>query len=624
MGGGRFTVSAFRRIGRLAKGCQYRLMKALSTMSSSPESPLSGDVSALRASERLLVVLALVTGGTFGVSLLTMMVQTGVLLKPVLIMLGLAASAALAYLGVQKLHARNPAQDEEPGPGLAIHRGQFADRERVFGKDVPAFLIRDAKATMPCIMDHAEVAESGVTMNVETVLVAQFPSAKEARKAVTAYHRTFFLQTLSGDEKKGWKARRSLQGDYVEMLCRGRVLFIWSGLSQEACSERRAQNDVEGLLPMPVEETPRASTLFPTFQSVARWIKAGTAKLFAGVFFPVFLTSAAYAVGTKPDDRLAPLKAAADAFCKDLRVEEVRGLPAEAALKRLKPHLTPELYSLIVKARVEQQRQMQKHPDEKPNWIEGDLFGSLFEGVTQWELGSAFSAPGVDATVKVKLNYTEGSQPAVNWTDTLVFKEREGKWLLNDIRMGGEWAFKAGDSLRGRLPGGWKVQEDHDSPDERWHVDFEPEGEGVKKITVQAADKSSAPKVLFGEGADKACPFPSWVLWSPDCDLLAVSLGAGEHATRTRLFRLAKSEWSEVAVPDFYPVEKQTMLSNGFHETDSQTGAEYWQDAATLVVRYFSSWTNGDDGDGFSKFISIRVGPKEGIVVESVDTPGNN
>jgi len=346
---------------------------------------------------------------------------------------------------------------------------------------------------------------------------------------------------------------------------------------------------------------------------------------FLSTLFLSLLSSAALCAEAKPDDHHAPLRDAATAFSTALRAEVIHGLPSEAALKRLQPHLTPELHSLIVKARVEQQKQMRQHPDEKPNWIEGDLFGSLFEGVTKWEPGSAFSAPGVDATVKVKLTYVEGAQPPVNWTDTLVFKQRDGKWLLNDIRMGGEWAFKAGDSLRGRLPGGWKTGEDHDSPDERWHVDFERDGDEVKTITVQAVDKSSAPVVLYGDGHDKPCPLPSWVLWSPDCDLLAVRLGDSERFTHTRIFRLTKNDWSEVRMPEFYPVEMKTMAASKFRETDRLVDAEYWQDAATLVVKYFSSWTNGDDGDGFSKFISIRVGPKDtGIIVEAVDTPGDN
>ena len=62
---------------------------------------------------------------------------------------------------------------------------------------------------------------------------------------------------------------------------------------------------------------------------------------------------------------------------------------------------------------------------------------SFFEGVTQWTLGEAFFTPGTEATAKIDLTYTEPSQPPVSWTDTLVFKQRDNAWLLNDIRMGG-------------------------------------------------------------------------------------------------------------------------------------------------------------------------------------------
>ncbi|GEP45345.1 hypothetical protein BGE01nite_46360 [Brevifollis gellanilyticus] len=337
------------------------------------------------------------------------------------------------------------------------------------------------------------------------------------------------------------------------------------------------------------------------------------------------LAYAAFTTGRSPEERLAPISDAAKTFYTTLRAERISGLPSEEQMKKLSGLLTPGLHAAILKARAEQQEQIKKHPDDKPNWIEGDLFGSLFEGVTQWELGSAFFAPGVDGTVKVNLTYQEATEKPTKWTDILVFKQREEKWLLDDIRMGGEWAFKSADSLRGRLPGGWQAREDHDSPDEKWHVTFQRDGEVVSNISIQAADKSGLPHLLFGAESSPAGGVPSWVLWNPDSDLLAVRLGDSPRFTRTLIFRLVGHEWKKVEMPVFYAEEKKTMAGNGFRETDSLIDADHWYDANTLVVKYFSSWANGDDGDGYSKYISVQISADgKASVTEAVDTPGKD
>ncbi len=245
-------------------------MKVSFAMNSSSEPTLPGVVNALRVNERLIVTLAMLAGLPFTLALVGMIMRAcGASLKSDVFVVGVAAASVIAIVALFVAHwvrARISVRPEEPGPGFAIQGGKFADREKVFGADVPVFLIRDAKAVMPGVFDEAEVAESGFTVNVETVLVAQFPSPREARKAALAYHRAFFLQNVTGDEARGWKARRSLQGDYVEMVCRGRVLFVWACLSPEACTERRLQSDVESLLPGYAVEKP--APLFPSFSAI--------------------------------------------------------------------------------------------------------------------------------------------------------------------------------------------------------------------------------------------------------------------------------------------------------------------------------------------------------------------
>lgn len=263
---------------------------------------MPGLVHVLRTNEGLIVALALLAGFPFVLCLIGMLMRAaGASLKPVVFMLGLTAPVIITFVIAQLVRARMPEAEGEPAPGLAVHGGQFAARERLFGKDVPAFLIRDARPGLPGILDEAEVAEAGVTMNVETVMVAQFPSSKAARRAAAAYHHAFHLQSVGGDETRGWTARRSLQGDYVEMLCRGRVLFVWTGMSPEACAERREQSNVDSLLPASAVTNP--APLFPSLQAIADMVKPGSVKvlgvlLLLAVYVGWFFKGAAWAAST--------------------------------------------------------------------------------------------------------------------------------------------------------------------------------------------------------------------------------------------------------------------------------------------------------------------------------------
>lgn len=336
------------------------------------------------------------------------------------------------------------------------------------------------------------------------------------------------------------------------------------------------------------------------------------------------LTTLAGQAAEKKSDPFAAVRDAAKKFYTELRSEVIQGLPDDGQFKRLEPLITPELASLFRRAHAIQKKQMKEHPDDKPHWIEGDLFSSSFEGVTKWEIGSAFSAPESYGTVKVNLTSAEAGQKPVTWTDVLLFKEREGRWLLDDIRMGGQWAFKSGASLRHILPGGGRDGDDHESLDERWKVSFKRDGDTVTQVTITAATGGSKPQILFGGNGEKSLA-PAWIIWSPDSNLVALSVGDDDKHTRTFIHRLVGDTWQPVKLPPFYPEERKTCLANGFRQTDDLTNAEHWRDAGTLVVWHFSSFTNGSDSDGWSRHLSVRVDDKGGAsVVEALDTPGDN
>lgn len=136
---------------------------------------------------------------------------------------------------------------------------------------------------------------------------------------------------------------------------------------------------------------------------------------------------------------------AVQAFYDILRNQKVDGLPKGKALDELAPRMTPELAGLIREA-VRVQAELQKtHPDEKPPWIEGDLFGSLFEGATRHAVGNAVTN-GDRAEVPVAMEFTAETE-TVRWTDTVLLRRSGEQWLVDDVRYGGDWPFAARGTL---------------------------------------------------------------------------------------------------------------------------------------------------------------------------------
>ena len=92
---------------------------------------------------------------------------------------------------------------------------------------------------------------------------------------------------------------------------------------------------------------------------------------------------------------------------------------------------------------------IKEYPDEKPPWIEGDLFSSLTEGATSYSLGKS-RVEKTRAEVDVHLIYKDKND-ATEWMDTVVLTKVNGKWVITDILFKGNWAFMNGASLRASL-----------------------------------------------------------------------------------------------------------------------------------------------------------------------------
>ena len=142
-------------------------------------------------------------------------------------------------------------------------------------------------------------------------------------------------------------------------------------------------------------------------------------------------------------------KQAADKFYRTYLKLNIRGLPTSKQLKTLSPLITPDLNDLFEAAGNTQAKFLREHPDEKPPWADGDLFTSLFEGAQSFRVGR----PTVHADrteVPVHLTYRQGGS-TTRWSDVLVLVHRKNRWLVWDILLKGEWAFKSGHSLRANL-----------------------------------------------------------------------------------------------------------------------------------------------------------------------------
>lgn len=148
------------------------------------------------------------------------------------------------------------------------------------------------------------------------------------------------------------------------------------------------------------------------------------------------------ALGAAPE---ATAKTFLDAYVKF----HISGLPSEEEMKTLAPLLTPEIGKLIEAARAEQKDFLKKHPEEKPPWIEGALFSSMFEGVTSYRLGEVV-AGGDKASVPVYWEYTEGGETS-RWIDVVVLSKAGDSWQIFDIFFCAPWDFRPGPSLRAQL-----------------------------------------------------------------------------------------------------------------------------------------------------------------------------
>lgn len=167
------------------------------------------------------------------------------------------------------------------------------------------------------------------------------------------------------------------------------------------------------------------------------------------VFLTLLWVAACFATAKDKEPSDPSAKDAANQFYQLYLKHNPRGLPTERQMQSFEPILSRELVELIARDRLEQQKFIREHPDEKPPWIEGNLFASCYEGVTSFSLGAPACHDG-KASFPVYLMYREGNQE-IRWLDVIVLERVDKEWRVWDIFMNAPWPFRSGPSLRAIL-----------------------------------------------------------------------------------------------------------------------------------------------------------------------------
>jgi hypothetical protein len=162
---------------------------------------------------------------------------------------------------------------------------------------------------------------------------------------------------------------------------------------------------------------------------------------------------------------LPPLTTAADspasivaAFYKKRIALHFSGAPTPQQLQGMAPFLSQHLQALLERAWQKREKDVARAPDEKPAFAEGDLFSSLFEGPSAFEILST-EALVHEYAVTVRLTYEKTANEKIVWKDTVRLATKQGRLVIVDVEYGGDWPFAAKGTLVSALDEGMMAHE---------------------------------------------------------------------------------------------------------------------------------------------------------------------
>jgi len=125
------------------------------------------------------------------------------------------------------------------------------------------------------------------------------------------------------------------------------------------------------------------------------------------------------------------------------------GAPTAAELRQFAPFLSDTLNALLKAAAAERDREAKRAPDEKPPFVEGDLYSSMFEGPTSFAV-MRDSAAATQKKSVVRFTYVSNGD-SYTWTDTVTLGKKGRSDVIEDIAYGGAGEFGNHGTLRTSL-----------------------------------------------------------------------------------------------------------------------------------------------------------------------------
>jgi hypothetical protein len=136
-----------------------------------------------------------------------------------------------------------------------------------------------------------------------------------------------------------------------------------------------------------------------------------------------------------------------DAFYSAHLPHRMGGLPSGDELRRLQPFLSQRLHGLITAALAYQEDWIKQNPpDEKPPFVDGDYFSSLFEGPSSFKVSRVVKEQD-GWHVHVQFKYDS----APDWEDVVVVKQEDGRYVIDDVLFSGAGEFNSPGRLSERL-----------------------------------------------------------------------------------------------------------------------------------------------------------------------------